>query len=224
METAMKIASVNVGVETLIEHGDHSVRSGIIKRSVTGRVFVGALGLKDDVIIHTRVHGGLDQAVYAYRSEDYEWWEAQLGRKLEPGLFGENLTLRGLPSPDATVGTRLRFDEVVLEVTAPRIPCATFAARMKDPAFLKQFMRAERPGMYFRVLKTGSIAAGESFTLDPPDHARDGEPEVPRVNILEIFRANHRKLEAAELCRFLAAPIDERTRADFEARLRKMNG
>lgn len=216
----MEVVSVNVGVESRIEDAGHSARSGIIKRPSKSRVWVGALGLTNDVIVHTRVHGGVDQAIYAYRIEDYEWWEGELGRRLEPGLFGENLTLRGLPSPDAIIGSRLQFDEVVLEVTAPRIPCATFAARMKNPAFLKRFMQAERPGMYFRVLKTGHIAAGESFTVVDRDDAQDGSG----VSIIEIFRASHRKLEACELHRFLAAPIDERTRTDFEARLGKITG
>lgn len=212
----MEVVSVNVGIETRVSSGDREISSGIVKRPVQGPVRVGPLGLESDVIIHTHVHGGVDQAVYAYRVEDYEWWEVALGRRLEPGLFGENLTLRGMPSADAAIGSRLRFREVVLEVTAPRIPCSTFAGRMGDAGFVRTFMRAERPGFYFRVIETGSISPGETFEIDAT-----GEEDVGTV---EIFSASHRRLTATELRRFLAAPIDERTRADFETRLEKLAG
>lgn len=211
----MEVVSVNVGIESTVSSGDRRIRSGIIKRAQSGPVRVGLLGLESDVIVHTHVHGGVDQAVYAYRLEDYEWWESRLNRKLEPGLFGENLTLRGMPSADALIGSRLRFREVVLEVTAPRIPCSTFAGRMGDAGFVKTFMRAQRPGFYFRVIETGSISPGESFEIEST-----GEQGIGTV---EVFNASHRRLTEVELRRFLAAPIDERTRADFEARLEKLS-
>ena len=72
------------------------VQTGIFKEPVEGRVAVGELGLEGDVQADRRVHGGEDQAVYAYAIEDVDWWEAELGRELGPGFFGENLTLRGV--------------------------------------------------------------------------------------------------------------------------------
>ena len=54
------------------------------------------------------VHGGDDKAVYAYAWEDTLWWQEQLGRELEPGNFGENLTLtrsrRGATRSSASAG------------------------------------------------------------------------------------------------------------------------
>ena len=48
-------------------------------------------------------------AVYAYAHEDYDWWSAELGRDLEPGSFGENLTLRGVDVTGAVIGERWRI-------------------------------------------------------------------------------------------------------------------
>ena len=42
----------------------------------------------------------------------------------------------------------------VLELTAPRIPCAVFADRMGDRRWLKRFAAAERPGAYARLSRS----------------------------------------------------------------------
>src|SRR5690606_33248002 len=102
------------------------------------------------------------------------------GRELGPGTFGENLTVTGLPAPGIAIGSRLVFDEVVLEATAPRIPCSTLAARMGDAAFVKRFMQVERPGIYCRVVSPGRLQPGDSFEV----RAFPGDP----VTTVEMFR------------------------------------
>ena len=220
----MEVVAVNVGRRERLEGPMYSGTTGIHKRPCDGPVLVGALGLADDAVCDTRHHGGPDQAVYLYRQEDYDWFAGELGRDLEPGTFGENLTVRGLPSPALPIGTRLVGPSVTLEITAPRIPCNTLAQRMGDAGFVKRFMQARRPGFYARVPVTGPIAAGEVFTLQAPTWpAADADPSaVP--DTVEVFDAAKRRLALPELERFLAAPIDERTRADFEKRLRKLAG
>ena len=168
-------------------------------------------GLADDAVLNQEHHGGPDQAVYLYRQEDYDWWTDRLGCNVAAGAFGDNLTVTGLPSPDLAVGTRLILPDALLEVTAPRIPCNTLAERMGDARFAKAFIEAERPGIYCRVLSTGTAGAGDTFTLDTTN-ASD-------VTIVEIFRAAYRKLSRDELVRFLAAPIDARNRKAYEKKL-----
>ena len=141
---------------------------------------VTADGLADDTIVDTRNHGGPDQAVYIYGGTDYAWWSVELGRELAPGMFGENLTISDLESAPLAIGDRLHSGGVILEVTAPRIPCWKLAQRMGDPGFVKRFRAAERPGAYCRVVRVGSIRAGEPVTLVP----YAGE----RVTVAEIFR------------------------------------
>lgn len=210
----MRIASVNVGKVQRLAGPSFDGETGIFKRPVNGPVAIGELGLAGDAVLNEKHHGGPDQAVYLYRQEDYDWWSEELGSTIAAGTFGDNLTLTELPEPGLIIGSRLVFDTVILEVTAPRIPCNTLAQRMSDPRFAKRFMKAERPGIYCRVIESGFVTAGEAFTLEP------GDPDG--VSTLDIFRAASRKLTRAELVRFLAAPIDVRTRRDFEAKLAKL--
>ena len=123
-------------------------------------------GLAGDGVGNRRHHGGPDQAVYAYGTPDYAWWEAELGRPLGPATFGENLTIDGLESAALAIGDRLVAAGVTLEVTSPRIPCATLAARMDDPGFIRRFHDARRPGVYLRVLEPGEIGAGDEVALE----------------------------------------------------------
>jgi len=207
----MRIESINIGRAETIAAGDRSMETGIIKNPITGPVRVAADGLPGDTIVDTKHHGGVDQAVYAYSLDDYGWWSEQTGGEYFPGLFGENLTISGLPT-DMHVGDRLLIGEVVLEVTAPRIPCDTLAARMEDRGFGLSFRKAERPGIYFRVLNEGEVSAGDSVTcVETTEHD---------VTILDLFRYKYRlSHDPDELRRCLAAPIAERMRADIERKL-----
>ena len=207
----MRIESVNVARTETIEHGRKSMATGICKRPVTDRVAVTTEGIAGDAIIATKHHGGPDQAIYAYSADDYDWWAETTGRVYPPGIFGENLTIRDLPS-DLQIGDRLLIGEVVLEATAPRIPCDTLSVRMQDKGFGMAFRRAERPGIYFRVLNEGEIRAGDSVTLV--------ESNSCDVTVLDLFR--HRfslKHDAEELRRYLDAPLASRVRAEVEADL-----
>ena len=162
----MEVVSVNVAqLRTLTVNG-RELQTGIFKQPVEGRVAVGELGLEGDVQADRRVHGGIDQAVYAYAIEDVEWWEAELGRELGPGFFGENLTLRGVDVNAAEPGDRWKAGGVTLEVTFPRQPCQKLATKAGEPKFVKRFAKAGRPGMYLRVVEPGDVAAGDPVELD----------------------------------------------------------
>lgn len=129
-------------------------------------------GIMGDFIGNTRHHGGDDQAVYAYAVEDYTWWSTELGRQLEPGLFGENLTTRGLDLYNAVLGEKWQVgDDVVLQTTFGRIPCATFQNRMGEPHWIKRFAASNRTGAYLRILQEGPISPGAPISvLDRPAH------------------------------------------------------
>lgn len=186
----------------------YTAPSGIRKRAVLKPVHVGRLGLAGDTVVDGDNHGGADQAVYVFGSEDYDWWSQQRRRVLEPGTFGENLTVDGLESANFAVGDRLEIGSgVVLEVTAPRTPCRKLAARMADPRFNERFRAMERPGFYCRVIAEGEVRMGDAVSHTP----YDGE----RVGIIELFRDHFagRPPEAA-LRRFLAAPLADRLRRE----------
>ncbi|MGZ0148358.1 MOSC domain-containing protein [Kribbella sp. WER1] len=140
--------------------------TAIDKRPVEGPVGVGVLGLEGDRQCDTRYHGGVDKALYAYAAEDAEWWAAELGREIPPGLFGENLTTRGLDVTGAAIGERWRIGSVLVEVRSPRTPCGNLSGRMGIKRFHQRFARSGRVGVYLKVLETGSVQAGDPITLD----------------------------------------------------------
>src|SRR5579872_5822711 len=119
----MRVVSVNVGKEQPIRGAKPSGKTGIYKMPSAAPVQVTPLGLEGDAIVDTENHGGLDQAVYVFTMPDYTWWSTHLGRPLAPGTFGENLTLSDLESATLRIGDRLQVGQVLLEITAPRIPC-----------------------------------------------------------------------------------------------------
>ncbi|MGC4941762.1 MOSC domain-containing protein [Kribbella sp. DT2] len=167
----MRLLTVNV-VEELIPGPKRTGWTAIDKRPQGGRVRVGELGLAGDSVCDVENHGGLDQAVYAYSEEDARWWSEQLGREIPSGLFGENLRTEGIDLTNALIGEVWRIgDEVEVQVRAPRIPCITFQHRMGIPGWVKWFHQAQRPGLYFKVLRTGTIAAGDEMTVvSRPEH------------------------------------------------------
>ncbi len=207
----MRVTSVNVGREETIDHGSRRFTTGIRKRPVDGPVYIGSDAVAGDTIADKKHHGGADQVVYAYSMDDYEWWSARLDRELAPGTFGDNLTIEGLPS-DMNVGDRLLIGDVLLEATAPRIPCSTLAAQMQDSGFGMAFRKAERPGIYFRVLNAGDVSAGDAVTyIDNP---------APVVSILQLYRlAYDLRPDPVAMERYLEAPLAERVRTSIEEKL-----
>ena len=200
LRCSMSMVVLSVNLATPRRWPGMRSETGIGKTPVEGRVNLHALGLDGDAVCNTRHHGGPDQAVYIYGQLDYDWWEAALGKPLPPGMFGENLTISALESAGFNVGDRLSIHDVVLEVTAPRIPCGTFAKRMGDSRFPKQFAAAERPGLYCRVIHEGSVQRGDVVTIE--------RFTGPRVSMIDMFRGFYRTDETeAELEYFLSAPV-----------------
>jgi MOSC domain-containing protein YiiM len=179
------VGSVNVGQPRAVRA--KSGMSGIDKRPVAEPVHIdvpgdGRSGLAGDSICDVKHHGGPGQAVYAFAREDLDWWQERLGRSLADGTFGENLTTVGLDVSGARLGEHWKIGaQVVLAVTYPRIPCATFAAWMAERGWLKAFTARARPGAYLRVVTPGEVRAG-----DPVEIVR--RPEHP-VDVSLCFRA-----------------------------------
>ncbi|MFD7665457.1 MOSC domain-containing protein [Streptomyces sp. NPDC059788] len=176
----MELLSVNTGEPRPMEYRGATGSTGIGKRPVDGPVAVsppgpkgtGGSGLAGDAVVNLKHHGGDDQAVYAYAREDLDVWEKELGRDLPAGLFGENLTTRGVDVTHARIGERWRVGpRLLLEVTSARIPCMTFQGRLGEPGWIKRFTQAGRPGAYLRVVEPGEIRAGDTITIEHrPDH------------------------------------------------------
>jgi len=186
--------------------------TSIDKRPVDG-ARVDASGLVGDSISDTEHHGGPDQAVYIYTREDYRYWEDELGRPLSAGAFGENITLVGMSSNMVNVGDQFVIGDVVLEATSARIPCGTFQHHLQEDDWVSRFRDGRRPGVYCRVRTEGDISAGAMV---------DYVPVEGTISILEIQDLFYTPSANAERVRTaLTSPLDARTRALFERRLRE---
>lgn len=177
----MHLLSVNLGQPRVSAHTDaEGGLTAIDKRPAEGAVAVrapgprgsGGSGLTGDAIGDWRHHGGDDQAVYAFAREDLDEWGRELGRELPNGVFGENLTTRGIRVNDARIGERWRVGpDVLLEVSCGRIPCRTFAGWLGERGWIKRFTQQAEPGAYLRVIEPGEIRAGDRVeVLHRPEH------------------------------------------------------
>jgi MOSC domain-containing protein YiiM len=156
-------------------------RTGIDKRSVTGAIEFKNNGVVGDRVIDTNVHGGYEQAVYAYAREDAQWWEREINEEIPAGRFGENLTTEGMDVNAAIIGEQWKIGSVILEVSQPRIPCRVFAGFWKRATLIKDFTQAGRPGTYLRIIQEGSAQAGDAIeVIFKPDHT---------ISISDLFAA-----------------------------------
>ena len=162
----MIVKSVNIGEKKTINYKGKIVETGIFKYSVEKPIFLGEEDVENDAVIDRRYHGGIDQAVYGYSENHYEFWK-QLYPDLDwkYGMFGENLTISNLEETTIKVGDIYQLGEVILEVTKPRQPCFKLGLVFGTQAILKQFWNSTMSGVYFKVLKTGNVAVGDVFTL-----------------------------------------------------------
>lgn len=204
------LSSINIGRPQIIL--PHKSPTGIDKQPVLSAQIT-TLGLVGDAVLDTKHHGGPDQAVYIYFEDDYAFWEAELGHKLRPGQFGENLTIGDIDSTDIGIGDRFTIGAVVLEVSEHRTPCATFAAQMGDPKWVKRFAKARRPGAYTRVLHEGSVHPGDAVVHTPFPGTK------VRLSETMALDGKSQTLDAATLRWALSVPIHMKTRAKYEARL-----
>lgn len=213
------VLSVNVArVRTNPDPHAMSNVTGIDKVAVTEPVMVrtpgpmhGGVGsgLVGDTIGNQKLHGGDDQAVYAYAREDLDAWEIELQRTLVSGNFGENLTTSGIDVTALRIGERWRVgtDGLVLEVSAPRTPCRTFQAFLNLSHWMKTFIQAGKPGAYLRVISPGLVRAGDAIAVEHrPDHdvtiglvfrARFTEPEL----LPQLLRADALPAELKDYAR-----------------------
>lgn len=173
------VLSVNVGVPEP-NPSKRVPRTGIGKRPVERaelrapgpkRGGLGS-GLVGDFIGSSRHHGGDQQAVYAVAREELDAWGERLDRRLPDGMFGENLTTTGLEVDTQLIGTRWAVGpDVVLAVTGPRVPCATFQRRMGEPGWTRRFTEVGRTGAYLAVEAPGTVRPGDAIAvLSVPDH------------------------------------------------------
>ncbi|GKT60960.1 MOSC domain-containing protein [Colletotrichum tofieldiae] len=118
------------------------VESGIDKNPRDGPVRVSFLGLDADAHDPT-FHGGVDKAVHGYCSSHYLKWREEypaVADRFKPGAFGENFVTKHMNERNVCIGDVISVGDEVL-------------------------LQSSRTGWYYRVLKEGTVKAGDEIQL-----------------------------------------------------------
>lgn len=165
----MIVEALNIGLpKKEIFHGKE-VTTGICKRPVSGPLNLRMLGFDGNGVGDLKHHGGADKAVCVYSLEHYNYWEEVLGIKMPEAAFGENLTVSGLKEDDICIGDIFHLGTALVQVSQPRQPCSTLAARYDRTDLVKLVADSGRTGFYFRVIEEGIVQKGDSLILKERD-------------------------------------------------------
>ncbi|MCF6350087.1 MAG: MOSC domain-containing protein [Flavobacteriaceae bacterium] len=162
----MKIQSVNIAEKREITFNGRTRYTGIYKTSVDTSIYLGKEDVKNDAVVDRKYHGGENMAVYAFGKNNYGYFE-ELYPNLDftNGMFGENLTIDNLDETKIKIGDTFKINNTIIQVSQPRLPCATLGYRFGSQKIVKQFLNTTFSGIYFRVLQEGSVKKGDELIL-----------------------------------------------------------
>ena len=161
----MKIVSVNAAGSSRLSFGGDHLHTGIFKSPMAGPVTLTTTGIRGDVQVDRKNHGGPDKAICVYSADHYDRWSSETGMQFCPGMFGENLTVDGMREDDVQIGDRYAVGEAEVEVSQPRQPCHKLAKKVGDLRFLDRVIELGLTGFYLRVLKEGRVEATDAIAL-----------------------------------------------------------
>jgi len=182
------LLSVNVALPREVQWNGTTVRTGIFKEPVQGRVILRKLNLDGDRQADLSVHGGTHKAVYAYPVEHYDYWRRELpGMELPFGMFGENFTIEGITEPEVNIGDRFRVGSAELVVSQPRLPCYKLGIKFGSAGMEKRFLASGRTGFYFSVAHEGEVGAGDNLDLISRDANNVSVPDITRLYVTRSY-------------------------------------
>jgi ferredoxin-NADP reductase/MOSC domain-containing protein YiiM len=209
-----QLISVNVGLPRDITWRGKTVRTGIWKSPISGRVLVRRLNIDGDGQGDLGGHGGPNRPAMIYQLDSYRYWERELGRNdFSYGQFGENFTVEGLADAEVYIGDRYRIGSALFEISQPRVTCYRVGIRLDDPQMPAKLVAHHRPGFYFRVLEEGEVGAGDEITkiADGPEHMSVAEIDAA------LYLGGHPREQLERALRIPA--LSEGWRGSFEALL-----
>jgi MOSC domain-containing protein YiiM len=177
----MIITSVNIGqVKEVIWNGK-SIETGIYKSPVQS-IELEMTDVKNDHVIDRRYHGGIDKACYIYSEDHYEYWKNMYPNlNYTPGLFGENMTVKGLDESKIMIGDIYRIGGATVQVTQPRQPCFKLGIVFKNKNVLKEFINSNYPGVYLKVLEGSIVEKNDSMDLIERQHNSMSVKDIYRL-------------------------------------------
>jgi len=165
----MIIQALNIGLPKTESFHGKTIMTGMCKQPVRDPILLTKQGFEGDGVGDRKHHGGSDKAVCVYSLDHYAYWEGVLGITLPKAAFGENFSVSGLREDDIHIGDIFKAGSALLQVSQPRQPCSTLAARYGRSDFVKLVSDSGRTGFYFKVIEEGRVKAGDSLDLVEQD-------------------------------------------------------
>jgi MOSC domain-containing protein YiiM len=159
----MIVRYLNIGMPRVENFHGKEYMTGMCKRPVAGPLRLTAQGFEGDGVGDRKNHGGSDKAVCVYCLDHYPYWASVLGMTMPMAAFGENLSVESLREQDVRIGDVFRVGTAVMQVSQPRQPCGTLAARYGKADFVKVVSDSGRTGFYLKVLVEGIVQAGDEL-------------------------------------------------------------
>lgn len=176
----MEIISTNIGEPVAIEWRGQKLETGIYKYPVENPVYLGNEDVVSDHVVDRRYHGGTDKACYLYSADHYSFWQQKYpDATIEFGMFGENLTVKGLDESKIRIGDKYKVGTAIVQVTQPRQPCFKLGIRFGNQDVVSDFWELPFPGVYVRVLQEGEVKVGDQMSLI--------ESNIESLSVAEVF-------------------------------------
>jgi MOSC domain-containing protein YiiM len=187
----MEIISTNIGEPVTVEWRGEKVQTGIFKFGVDTPICLGHEDVLNDHVLNRKYHGGVDKACYLYSADHYPFWEKKYSENdWQWGMFGENLTVRGLNESEIRIGDIYRVGGAVIQVSQPRQPCYKLGIRFENQSIVQDFWESSYPGVYVRVIESGNITTGDVMVL-----IRRNEESLTVGQVFSIFTRNRNDQE-----------------------------
>lgn len=179
----IKLVSLNIGLPAMVslDGGSKKFRSGIFKKPVAEKIYLDENGFQGDGVGDRRIHGGKDLAVCGYFVDHFPYWQEELKRNMEPGAFGENLSIAGINETEINIGDVFQLGKTEIQVSQPRQPCHKLNKIFQFQGMACRVQTTGYSGCYFRVKKPGWVEPDSSIKRIREDSARVSIEMVNRL-------------------------------------------
>lgn len=213
----MKVTSTNIANPTTIIWNGQKTKTGIYKVPTSTPIFLGKDNVESDEVSDRNVHGGEFKACYLFSENQYPYWQ-----NLYPnlnwnyGMFGENLTIKGLDETKLFIGDIYKIGEALVQITQTREPCFKLGVKFGSQQVLKQFITHGYPGTYVRVLEADFVKKGDVFKLI--EHSKNSISSYDFFNLLFSKNKNIEHINAVKNNRALPKSKREKLLSFLEKR------
>ena len=191
----MKVISTNIGNPTTIHRNGKEEQTGIFKYPTNETLFLGKTDVLKDTVIDRKHHAGINKACYLFSADQYPYWKKMYPElEWDWGMFGENLTVKGLNEAEIRIGDIFKIGSALVQVSQPREPCYKLGVRFGTQEILRQFIDHGFPGTYVRILEEGEVNTNDELIL-----VERSENTLTVKQFYELVFAKEKDLEIVKL-------------------------